>query len=470
MLQQFSHLENQNGMDWIRYNSRRIYCSDSFTSCSNKTAVIIIFWIACIAIGKAQYMPLDVSEMQYRTHTGIQNSRSNEIQEDHNKIDVSLLFDEGLSIFVVPSLRIQISEHIDLYNRFILTTNSNYGPRIGSRYERSGNFTGPKKPGDASIIESNLYYSGKSISLKVGKMFPAFQTPSRKDIFNNYQLPSAFGIMYSFQLERVSYMHGYYSLGYSSEGDNAIGLNRYYAIQQLCVTLGRYKLVAGNRVLYAGSNQSIKLKYFTPLEPFVISVFNAGAPINNDNHVIDFGIFLDNPAGYEISAKLIIDEFEVDSADRKTDDDDWGLQLQFSKSMKDFWLSRVTISYFYSSDYLGIHRGNSINYEMNGIPVFSEYGPQVKRLDIINYLESDKINTFGWISFYIQSKGNHSILGTDWAPKATQDDLSSWMLSKGVEGEFLVQALKNYSTFLYFNIDDEFGMVVKLSLAHSFYL
>jgi hypothetical protein len=415
-------------------------------------------------------MPLDVREMKYRVNANSAIEQSKNIDKYFlYNLDVSSIVEKNIEAFIVPSFRGVLDNKLIYYYKFVLTNSPNFGPRIGSRYERSGGYTGSKKPGDYSILESYLAFNSNRIYIQAGKFFPSYLQPHRKDISNNFQIPSVPGLLYTIDFGYAKYSHGYFSFGYSSEDDLYSGYSRYYATQHLTITFGSKsnEIIIGDRVVYSDINQSIQWKYFTPLEPFLLSVFNFGSPENNDNHSIDFGVILNNIGGLQFLGKVVIDEFEVDSADRLTNDDDWGIQIIVSKEYRNQFLEKISISSIYSSDYLGIHYGKSTNYELYGIPIFSEYGPQAKRIELTSYFNSDKAGLKGWISLYKHSQGKNSILGTKWNPKATDDDLASWGDEFGVESEIFIELREKYFTFLYLKIDEEYNTTVKLSLAYS---
>ena len=188
---------------------------------------------------------------------------------------------------------------------------------------------------------------------------------------------------------------------------------------------------------------------------------------NNDNHSIDFGVILNNIGGLQFLGKVVIDEFEVDSADRLTNDDDWGIQVIISKEYRNQFLEKISLNSIYSSDYLGIHYGKSTNFELYGLPIFSEYGPQVKRIELTSHFASNRACIKGWISIYKHSQGKNSIIGTKWYPKANAADLGSWREVFGVESELLFELREKYFAFFYLHIDEEFNRTIKLSLAYT---
>ncbi len=424
-----------------------------------------------VATGVAQFMPLDVQEMKFRVNANseIGQPQNSEKYFQYN-LDFNSIIGKNIENFIVPSFRGRLSKTLVYNYRFVLTNSANYGPRIGSRYERSGEYTGSKKPGDVSTLESFLAFKSKRVYLQAGKCFPSDFKPGRRDIFNNFQLPGATGFLYVINFGFAKYSHGYFSLGYSSEGDINSGYTRYYATQHLTITFGSNsnEIVIGDRVIYSGINQSVQWKYFTPLEPFLLSTFNFGSPENNDNHAIDIGVVLNNIVGFQLLGNAVIDEFEVDSADRMTNDDDWGLQLRISKEYEKQFLKKIALNSIYTSDYLGIHYSKSTNFEIYGLPIFSEYGPQVKRFELTSYFASVTAKSKGWISIYKHSQGKNSILGTSWEPKANSEDLASWRDVFGVESEILFEVKEKYFIFCYLNIDHRMNNTIQLSLAYSF--
>lgn len=417
----------------------------------------------------SQYLPLDVAEMKSRVSASPINFEKNDSNSLAYSYDIGMTNENQVSLFITPSFRIAINNNFRFFYRIFATSNPNYGPRIGSRYERSGEFTGPKKPGDLSVMESYFQGNYNTFHLKLGKFSPWMDSGTRFNIEQNYKLPSIYGLEYIYEIEHLKYSHGHYWLGYSSQGDFAEGYSRFFASQHLTLSWKYGEVSIGNKVIYSGLNQTMNWRYWAPFEPFIISVFNFGAPENNDNHAINVSLILRPNSNIQLLAKLIIDEFEVDAADRKTNDDDFGYQISSIINIDNAHLQSVALNYMYSSDYLGIHYGPSTNFEVEGLPLFSEYGPQTKRLEIVNNFIWEWQNTEGWVAIYRQSKGRNQIVGTPWSPKANRVDKESWDITIGLEAEILIPLFNDCYAFTYINIAEKNDVLCKLAVAYSFH-
>jgi hypothetical protein len=427
----------------------------------------IVFLLGFLIISNqkliAQYMPLDLFEMQERLSVERLVVNGNDTIPSGLSVNLNLVLSNQLSLFVVPSYVWQYEEKFSFYNKFLLTNNPDYGPRIGSRYERSGNYTGPQKPGDMSTLESHFETRLGPLNLKIGKLKISESSYSRNDISANPLIPAAYGFRYNILRMPFSYSQGHFWLGYSSAEDVSEGYSRYYAFQELSFIKGDFSASIGGRVIYSGINQAVSWQYLAPLDPFLLSVFNVGEPANNDNHVIDMAMQKQLMFGFEFEGKIIIDEFQIDAADRKLHDDDWGYSYSLSHSTNFNILRKVEINHIYASDYLGIHYGKSTNYEIHGMPLFSEYGPQISRSEIRSYWEKRNISLNSLISIYWGSDGDNEILGTTWLPQATRVE-QNWQYSKGIEVEILYNPGEHYASFIRANIDSNDGANVQMAL------
>lgn len=427
--------------------------------------ILFIYLFSGILIG--QFMPLDTDEMQNRVNS-LQAARlGSDSLLNQVGIDISLFAESQPSLFIVPHFQRRIQNHLSFHYKSIITNNPDYGPRIGSRYERSGEYTGSKKPGDFSTLEAYFLYQRGTLSIKTGKFTQAESNISRFDIENNTQLPPVYGLAISFYVGIFKYSQAHYFLGYSSENDFSSGYSRYYATQTLSFESNNLDISIGDRVIYSGIDQAVNWRYLAPFDPFLLDVFNFGAPTNNDNHAIDLSLAFNTRVGLKFLSKIVIDEFEIDSADRLTNDDAWGSVLGVSLDLKKMFLKQISIRHLYASDYLGIHYGKSTNYEVMGLPIFSEYGPQIKRLEIAGYYQYFNSRLEGWFAIYNQSSGRNNIIGSQWNPKASEEDFASWENTTGLETEVFLKISDHYVSFLRVNIDEKKKSTLNLSIAYS---
>jgi hypothetical protein len=416
---------------------------------------------------EAQFMPLDLSEMLNRSRIVKPQYSNYDSSVSHVGLDISVLVMDQPSIFIVPYYRGDISSDISFYYKLFITNNPNYGQRIGSRYERTGGYTGAQKPGDVSILESYFQYAKGSLLIKAGKLHPANSQYKRLELQHNFFNSAIYGFIYHMKFQQFKFTQAHYWLGYSSAGDIVEGYSRYYATQHLAFRSKYIDIEVGGRVIYAGLNQAVNWRYLAPLDPFILSVFNLGTPRNNDNHVIDLSLAIKPIHNISIIAKMVVDEFQVDYADRLIHDDDWGYQISISRIINSHYLKQIAINQLYASDYLGIHYEESTNYEIYGLPILSSYGPQVKRIELVGHFECIEQRVAGWIAFYSHSSGNKNIIGSNWNPKATSEDNENWKNVIGLEMEVMVHFYKRYYSFLHMEITETNHTVLMLSLTHS---
>jgi hypothetical protein len=432
-----------------------------------KLAHCFIVFFLLIGNSWGQYMPLDLSEANQRV---INPQRENDFQDSSlikNGIDISIISNKGISLFIVPSFRTKISKNISYNYKVFLTNDPSYGPRIGSRYERSGNYTGPSKPGDLSTLQSYIYIDLNNIKARLGKFSPWNNHNQISGLDNVNNLSPIHGIEYQYKERRLKYTHGYYWLGYSSENDDVEGYSRFYATQKIEYNSRKFAFEVGDRVLYAGINQAFDWSYAVPFDPFILSIFNFGAPRNNDNHVIDMSFVYHIGNDLRIIGELILDEFQIDIADRLLDDDEYGYQLSAILNTDTPHLKRVAISHTRTTDYFGIHYGKSINYEIHGIPILSEYGPQVDRTEIRQNYHFKKDFIKGWVSIFRESRGENGALGTPWQLNSEISSQVNRTHLIGIETEILINLYKNYYSFIYVSFNDTNRPTCKLSLVYS---
>lgn len=381
---------------------------------------------------QGQYLPLDVEEMKFRTgmHVQMPGIGESTIIDTGKGLVASLSTENRGTIFIVPKIFLRLSDNINIRFKAIATNAKYYGPRIGSRYERTGNFVGSKKPGDFSTLHSALNYETQNYFLRLGKL--QLQSGNFKnDIrYNNY-LPSAHGLRYGFRLKDFAYTHGHHWLGYSSPMDDTIGLSRYLAYQAFAMQTAKFTLEIASTVIYAGTDKPIKIRYFSPMDPFIVELFNLGSPDNDDNYAILLGFVWHTLPQFDIHIRAVIDEFEVDPEDRVINDDDWGMQLLAEYNLDSDLFSQLYLSFIYASDYLGVHYGESINYEVMGLSLFSRFGPQYRRIEFGATLNKPNGSLSSHLQAYYHIGGENDILGTEWQPRYIQSG-TNWTSTWGV--------------------------------------
>lgn len=418
-------------------------------------------------VSYAQFVPLDINEAFYRTLNSPTIIEYVDTSSNGMGSDISLALQDGVSIFLLPSFNKSISKTISYHHKLVLTSNPNYGSRIGSTYERSGNFSGSRKPGDISILDSYLSYKLGNAILRFGKYSPWDGQGRLSYNANHFQLPPIQGFEYHYAFKRIGYTHGNYWLGYSSANDDDQGLSRFYATQKIEYKRKDLVVEVGNRVIYAGLNQTYNWRYAVPLDPFIISIFNFGAPQNIDNQAIHMSVVYNVTGKLKIIGKLIVDEFQIDSADRLLDDDEYGVQLSLIYCTGNKFFQSVSINHIKTTDYFGIHYGKSLNYEVQGLPILSQYGPQYERNEIIQNYSFFNRHFNGWISLFGESLGQNEILGTPWKPNPDTSIKRNMGHVLGFEAEMMSRFGKNIYGFGSFTIAEKRKPLYSLSVIYS---
>ena len=164
---------------------------------------------------------------------------------------------------------------------------------------------------------------------------------------------------------------------------------------------------------------------------------------------------------------VVIDEFQVDYLDRITDDDDFGYQLSLSYKLNSH-ITAIAFNHMYSSDYLGIHYGIATNYEVYGLPILSQYGPQTQRSELTCYFNIPKLRLKGWTALYSTTFGENRILGTAWNAKASLYDREGLRDITGFESEILINISQRYFGFVYVDLNSMNTHKLQIALAYRF--
>ena len=388
--------------------------------------ILYLFVLLTLSSANAQYLPLGTDEMEHRLA-----SRQDDLHDyrldfkntyDQSKINMSLGYSDRdhFSLFFLPRFRLSITSKLQFRYKLFVTSEGNYQQRIGSTFRRTGNYVGPEQPGDFKTLESYLVYNTSKFTLLAGRFSPGLTAKYPSDIMNSYLLPPVDGFYYRFKNSGIELEYGHYWLGYSSPGDEVEGYSRFYAVQKISFQNDWLTFGIGGKIIYAGEDMSVNWRYLNPLDPFVVSVFNPGQHYN-DNHVLLGWFSLRNLRGLDISASVAVDEFQVDPEDLKLADNVFGAQLEVGRRINLGFINNLSISYLYASPYLGIHSGESTNYEVFGAPILSRYGPQSKRTELKTYFNLPLFHSTGWFSLYYMQEGDNGIIGTPYQTRV--DDL-----------------------------------------------
>ena len=417
-----------------------------------KIKIPLLLVLLVLTSVNAQYLPLGTDEMEHRLairQDDLLDYRLDfENTYDQSKVNMSLGYSDRdhFSLFFLPRFRLAITSKLQFRYKLFVTSEGSYQQRIGSTFRRTGNYVGPERPGDFKILESFLVYSTPKFLLLAGRFSPGIVAKYPSDIMNNFLLPPVDGFYYRFKSSGIALEYGHYWLGYSSPGDEVEGYSRFYAVQKISFQNDRLTFGIGGKIIYAGVDMGVNWRYLNPLDPFVVSVFNPGQH-TNDNHVLLGWFSLRNLRGLDISASVAVDEFEVDPEDSKLFDNSYGVQLEVERIVNLGFIKNVSVSYLYASPYLGIHYGESTNFEVFGAPILSRYGPQSERTELKTYFNLPFFHSTGWFSLYYMEEGDNDIIGTSWQPKL--DDLARASVAShvGLEIEVMYKISESFTIY-----------------------
>jgi hypothetical protein len=165
-------------------------------------------------------------------------------------------------------------------------------------------------------------------------------------------------------------------------------------------------------VLATGIKRGVDFYYLTPGAIFELEQLHnhigavENARTNNDNHIIGFDIAFIIQNWGSLYVDGIIDEFQIDAADRQDVQDVFGINIGFQKTLKH---GSLVVEYFLSSPWLYTNGGQFTNVEYYNYSIGLRT-PQSHGLSLIHVFDGKKWNSDVQISLYQKGKQDLGIV------------------------------------------------------------
>ena len=218
---------------------------------------------------------------------------------------------------------------------------------------------------------SNFSYMGEAISLKVGRDY-IVSGPSQINgpLFSSFAPSLDHFAFHFFRSHNVDFE---YRLIRLDNRQHLLGtFNRWMYYRRISLQLAeRFELGFKDIVLATGVQRGIDLNYLNPAAIFQLEQLHghveAGTPgQNNDNQLMGFDISWSVSPNLQIYGDFILDEFQIDIADREHIQDVFGLTIGLEKNYPG---SELVLEYYLASPWLYTNGGMFTNVEIQGIPL-----------------------------------------------------------------------------------------------------
>jgi len=218
-----------------------------------------------------------------------------------------------------------------------------------------------------------------------------------------FKMSRFLGFDYEYQLLRLDNRENEYG-----------SFHRWLYYRRLSYDTGRGVIVGlKDAVLATGIKRGVDFYYLTPAAIFELEQLHShigakeGARTNNDNHIIGFDIEFNFKKWGSLYFDGIIDEFQIDAADRKDVQDVFGINLGVKKTLPH---GSLVMEYFLASPWLYTNGGQFANVEYYNYPIGLRT-PQSHGLSLMHAFEGEKWNSDLQLSLYQKGEQN---LNTVW--------------------------------------------------------
>ena len=333
----------------------------------------------------------DIAIRQQLVLFNINHPRAAYIIQDYNRKNISLVSEVSILEYETDILKLE----------------------IGRDYIHSG----------PSIINSTLFSSW---------------SPSFDHI--GFKLSRFVGFDYEYQLLRLDSRENEYG-----------SFNRWLYYRRLSYDTGHGVIVGlKDAVLATGIKRGVDFYYLTPGAIFELEqLHNHIGPVenartNNDNHILGIDMEFIFPNWGSLYVDGIIDEFQIDEADRQDVQDVFGINIGLQKTLTH---GRFVVEYFLSSPWLYTNGGQFTNVEYYNYSIGLRT-PQSHGVSLIHAFEAKKWTSDVQISMY--QKGQQD-LSTVW--DADGNKIPLYDFSHGYEFEFdLTLELLGFTYIDYFRV------------------
>ncbi len=219
---------------------------------------------------------------------------------------------------------------------------------------------------------SNIKYSTNGYSLQMGRDY-VLSGPKRLNstLFGEYS-PSL--DQFAFHFNRYASVEIEFRLIRLDNRKSELGtFNRWLYYQRFSFLLGQSITIGiKDAVLATGIQRGVDLNYVNPGVIFQLEQLHGHtgpqetAMTNNDNQLIGIDFEYSVDSTFRVYSDFLIDEFQIDVADRAHFQDVFGLVFGLEKVF-DSW--KVQIEYYLASPWLYTNGGNFTNVEIQGYPL-----------------------------------------------------------------------------------------------------
>jgi hypothetical protein len=217
---------------------------------------------------------------------------------------------------------------------------------------------------------SGLSYTNDLITAEVGRSYlkssPAtFNAP----LFSSYA-PSLDNVSVTIS-PRNLFTYDFKLIRLDDRQSDAGVYKRWIYYRRLAVHFGNIHIALKDVVLASGIQRGVDLGYLNPGAVYQLEQLHgrveAGTPgQNNDNQIMGFDVEYKPTKKFRAYGDFILDEIQVDAADRKRFQDVFGFCVGFEK-IGPSW--KINLEYFLSSPWLYTNGGEFTNFEFYGRPI-----------------------------------------------------------------------------------------------------
>jgi len=317
---------------------------------------------------------------------------------------VSLAFENN---FKNSSRNIYIEKGLSISQKYtilggLVLSNSEPG-LIGANFER------PDIPvfSTGRVYASEINYHSGAFNLRAGRLRPKYYLIRQLSQWNRARI-SGDGVDWSYKHKAWVFSNSIEFLPAEriSSGET---FDRILNFHQLSFKMYRdFSLSLGEFSIYTGINQGINLLRSNPFVPYTVHNFDTDSSTKSgflgdlDNYIL-YSEFAIVKKKWEFKFKSYIDEFQIDSEDRKVLADQFLFIGEFWTKLTELQKSKnrieTVLRYSRSNIAFGTHNGVLTSFTVGSVPLLPHELGQKERLDILLSL-SNTSNMFLIINYY----------------------------------------------------------------------
>ena len=274
---------------------------------------------------------------------------------------------------------------------------------IGANYER------PDIPvfSTGRVYASEINYHSGAFNLRVGRLRPKYYLIRQSSQWNSARI-SGDGVNWSYKHKAWIFSNSIEFLPAEriSSGET---FDRILNFHQLSFKAYRdFSISLGEFSIYTGINQGINLLRSNPFIPYTVHNYDTDSSTKSgfsgdlDNHIL-YGEIAIIKKSWEFKFKSYVDEFQIDSEDRKVLADHFLFIGEFwtelTEPQKSNYHPEAVLRYSRSNIAFGTHSGVLTSFTVGSVPLLPHELGQKERLDILFSLSSTS-NLFLILNYY----------------------------------------------------------------------